>query len=248
MKKTVVAIGALATAAVLAACGPDESPTTGTSSTSAAVTSTVAPTTVAGSPQAAPFTATTVTLVGNYYRVDVPQVDGGTDVARFGFNRAMQDGVLQWISHNSLPMDSVTGREAEMLRIGTRVLSGHVIVTVYGDGAAHPNSFDLAQVTNIDTGASITLTDLFTDLQQGLNTLSTQAEALVQQNPRATGYSKSLLTPVAEHFQTWVATPEGMRIYLGEIASHAAGNIDVTVPWSALDGVLKPGMRAVVSS
>ncbi|WP_040687834.1 RsiV family protein [Nocardia vinacea] len=250
MKKSVVVIGALATAAVLAACGPDGSSGTGVSSTSATATTTGATSspTVAGSPQAAPFTATTVTLVGNYYRVDVPQVEGGTDVARFGFNRAMQDGVVQWISHNSLPMDSVTSRDGEMVRIGSRVLSGHLIVTVYGDGAAHPNSFDLAQVTDIDTGQSITLPDLFTDLQQGLNTLSIQAEALVRQNPRATGYSKSLLTPVAEHFQTWVATPEGMRIYLGEISSHAAGNIDVTMPWSALDSVLKPGVRAVVSS
>ncbi|MEV5834238.1 RsiV family protein [Nocardia sp. NPDC052112] len=246
--KTVVVIGALATAAVLTACGPDESPATRVSETPAAVTSTGASTTVAESPQASAFTATTVTMVGDYYRVDVPQVDGGTYVARFGFNRAIQDGVLQWIGHNSLPMDSVSSRDSQMVRIGTKVLSGHLIVTVYGDGAAHPNSFDLAQVTDIDTGKSITLSDLFTDLQQGLTTLSTQAEALVQQNPKATGYSKSLLTPVAEHFQTWVATPDGMRIYLGEIASHAAGNIDVTVPWSALDGVLKPGMRAVVSS
>ncbi|MGW4772159.1 RsiV family protein [Nocardia sp. NPDC004278] len=78
--------------------------------------------------------------------------------------------------------------------------------------------------------------------------LSTQAQTLVEQNPRATGYSKSELTPVAEHFQTWIATPEGMKIYLGQIASHAAGNIDVTVPWTALDGVLKPGLRAVVGS
>lgn len=84
--------------------------------------------------------------------------------------------------------------------------------------------------------------------RQGLNVLSTQVETLVEQNPRSAGYGASLLTPVAEHFQTWVATPEGMRIYLGEIASHAAGNIDVTVPWSGLDGVLKPGMRAIVSS
>lgn len=85
-------------------------------------------------------------------------------------------------------------------------------------------------------------------IQQGLNVLSTQAQTLVEQNPRATGYSKSELTPVAEHFQTWIATPEGMKIYLGQIASHAAGNIDVTVPWTALDGVLKPGLRAVVGS
>ncbi len=54
------------------------------------------------------------------------------------------------------------------------------------------------------------------------------------------GYGKNLHTPVAEHFQTWVATPDGMRIHLSEIASRAAG-ISLIAPWSALDGALKPG-------
>lgn len=254
MKKTAAVIGALASAAVLTACGPDESPTTGggpsvTATPAASVTATpAASTTVAGSPRAETFTATTVHLEGAGYKIDVPQVTGGKADARAEFNAAVQAGAQEWIDRITRPGDSVTGGDSQVVRIGSQVLSGHLVVIMYSEGAAHPNSFDAAHVTNIDTGKAITLTDLFTDLQQGLNTLSTQAEALVQQNPRATGYSKSLLTPVAEHFQTWVATPEGMRIYLGEIASHAAGNIDVTVPWSALDGVLKPGMRAVVSS
>ncbi|WP_433756550.1 RsiV family protein [Nocardia sp. CA-135398] len=254
MKKTAAVIVALASAAVLTACGPDESPTTGGGSSASAtpaasVTATSAvSTTVAGSPRAETFTATTLHLEGAGYKIDVPQVSGGKVEARTEFNEAMRAGAQEWIDRINRPGDSVTGGESQVVRIGSQVLSGHLIVVTYAEGAAHPNSNHFAHVTNINTGKAITLPDLFTDLQQGLNTLSTQAEAQVQQNPRATGYSKSLLTPVAEHFQTWVATPEGMRIYLGEIASHAAGNIDVTVPWSALDGVLKPGMRAVVSS
>ncbi|WP_433599056.1 DUF3298 domain-containing protein [Nocardia sp. CA-135953] len=246
MKKTAAVIGALASAAVLTACGPDESPTTGGGSSASSTPPTSV--TVAGSPRAETFTATTVHLEGAGYKIDVPQVSGGKADARAEFNAAVQAAAQEWIGRISRPGDSVTGGDSQVVRIGSQVLSGHLVVVMYSEGAAHPNSFHAAHVTNIDTGKAITLPDLFTDLQQGLSTLSTQAEAQVQQDPRATGYNKSLLTPVAEHFQTWVATPEGMRIYLGEIASHAAGNIDVTVPWSALDGVLKPGMRAVVSS
>ncbi|MEV4233782.1 RsiV family protein [Nocardia sp. NPDC050408] len=249
MKKTAAVIGALASAAVLTACGPDDSPTTGGGSSVPATSAAAgASTTVAGSPRAETFTATTLHLEGTGYKIDVPQVRGGKANARAEFNEAMRAGAQEWIDRINRPGDSVTGGDSQVLRIGSQVLSGHLVVVMYSEGAAHPNSFDAAHVTNIDTGKAITLPDLFTDLQQGLNTLSTQAEAQVQQNPRATGYSNSLLTPVAEHFQTWVATPEGMRIYLGEIASHAAGNIDVIVPWSALDGVLKPGMRAILSS
>ncbi|WP_157110822.1 RsiV family protein [Nocardia anaemiae] len=254
MKKTAAVIGALASAAVLTACGPDESPTTGGGSSASAtsapsVTATsAASTTVAGSPRAETFTATTLHLEGTGYKIDVPQVSGGKTDARTEFNEAMRAGAQEWIDRITRQGDSVTGGDSQVVRIGSQVLSGHLVVIMYSEGAAHPNSNDFAHVTNVNTGKAITLPDLFTDLQQGLNTLSTQAEAQVQQNPRATGYSKSLLTPVAEHFQTWVATPEGMRIYLGEISSHAAGNIDVTVPWSALDSVLEPGMRAVLSS
>ncbi|MFX0579605.1 RsiV family protein [Nocardia nepalensis] len=256
MNKTVIVIGALATAAALTACGPDGSPGAGSSSVTATSSAAGAPsaesaTTVAGSPRAdqtAAFTATTLHLEGNGYKLDVPQVSGGKADARAEFNQAMRAAAQEWIDRITGPGDSVTGGDSQVVRIGTHVLSGHLVTSVYGAGAAHPNSFDSAHVTNVDTGKAITLPDLFTDLQQGLNALSTQAQALVQQNPRATGYSSSELTPTTEHFQTWVATPEGMRIYLGEIASHAAGNIDVLIPWSALDSVLRPGMRAVLSS
>ncbi|MEU0504131.1 RsiV family protein [Nocardia sp. NPDC005998] len=250
MNKTAAVIGALASAAVLTACGPDDSPTTGGGSSVLATSSAAgAPTTVAGSPRAETFAATTVHLEGAGYKIDVPQVSGGKADARTEFNAAMRAGAQQWIDRITGPGDSVTGgSDSQVVHIGAHVLSGHLVTIVYGAGAAHPNSFDSAHVTNVDTGTAITLSDLFTDLQQGLNVLSTQAQTLVEQNPRATGYSKSELTPVAEHFHTWVATPEGMKIYLGQIASHAAGNIDVTVPWSALDGVLKPGMRAVIGS
>ena len=256
MKKTAAALGALATAAVLTACGPDGSPTTGAGSPSATSTvpgtpSTGTSTSVVGSPQAdptAPFTATTLHLEGAGYKLDVPQLAGGNADARTEFNAAMQDGARVWIGRISSPEDSVTGGDSRVVHIGAHVLSGHLVTIMYSAHAAHPNSFDSAHVTDIDTGKAIGLPDLFTDLRQGLNALSTEAETLVEQNPRATGYDRGQLTPVAEHFQTWVATPEGMRIYLGEIASHVAGNIDVTVPWAALDSVLKPGMRAVLSS
>ncbi|WP_433680121.1 RsiV family protein [Nocardia sp. CA-119907] len=259
MNKTAAVIGALASAAVLTACGPDDSMTTGGGSSSITATSSAAgaastatATSVAGSPrtdETATFTATTLHLEGDGYKLDVPQVSGGKADARAEFNQGMRAGAQEWIDRISGPGDSVTGgSDSQVVHIGAHVLSGHLVTIMYSAGAAHPNSFDSAHVTNVDTGTAITLSDLFTDLQQGLDVLSTQAQTLVEQNPRAAGYSKSQLTPVAEHFRTWVATPEGMKIYLGEIASHAAGNIDITVPWSALDGVLKPGMRAVVGS
>jgi hypothetical protein len=247
MKKTAAAAVAAALIAVLTACGSgDHAATAGvTSSTTVAMSSTTAapppPDTTWG------FTATSVRLEGDGYSVDLPQVAGGKDDARTEFDdgmRAEADRFIQQVGPNY----KVKGFHSEVARIGRHVLSGVLGIEV-DTGWLHPTTYKATHVTNIETGQQLTLPDLFTDLQQGLDALSSQAAVLVPKTRVGTNsYAKEQIDPKVENFERWVATPDGMRVYLGEIASHAMGYIDITVPWSALDGVLKPGLRAVVSS
>ncbi|MFQ6327414.1 RsiV family protein [Nocardia sp. CWNU-33] len=242
MKKTVAAIVAAALAAVLTACGSTDQavPATTVSATSAAAGS-PAPDTTWG------FTATTVRLEGMGYSVDLPQVAGGKEDARTEFDNGMHAEADKFI-RDAGPDIKVTGFRSEVARIGRHVLSGVLGIEV-DTGGAHPATYKATHVTNVDTATALTLPDLFTDLQQGLNVLSVQAAELLPKTRVGTNfYFKEDLEPRVQNYERWVATPAGMRIYLGEIASHAMGYIDITVPWSALDGVLKPGLRAVVSS
>lgn len=254
MKKTaIVAAGVLSV--MLTACGSSDGQGTPTSPVPATTLANESPTS-AGFTVAAP-----IWLEGENYRVYLPRVEGGKADARAEFNESMRTAANEWIAQSEpgkvgLGGDGVmvTGLApdsglilASEVRIGERVLGGVLGIEV-NSGGAHPNSFVSTIVTNVDTAQPITIPDLFTDLQQGLTALHDQAAILVPQTRAGNSYAKEGIAPDVQNFANWLPTPEGMRIYLGEIASHAQGNIIITVPWSALDSVLKPGMRAVVSS
>ncbi|MBH0777183.1 RsiV family protein [Nocardia bovistercoris] len=203
---------------------------------------------VAQAPQhAGGFSAASVRLEGPGYRIDVPQVTGGSDAARTEFNNAMRALAQTWIDRVETTFTLEPGH-GQVTYIGTRVVSGLLVVSTYGEGAAHPNNAYESHVTNADTGAAITLRDLFTDTQAGLNALAEQAAIEVPKTRAGDTYFKSGIEATEFNYRLWLATPGGMEIHLGEIASHAAGDIVITVPWSKLDSVLKPGIRDIVSS
>ncbi|MFD0362947.1 RsiV family protein [Nocardia sp. GCM10030253] len=238
--KKIAAIVAAVLVAVLTACGSSDR-----AGSAVSVSTTSAPSPAPDSTWG--FTATSVRLEGVGYRVDVPQVAGGKEDARTEFDNGMRAEADKFI-RNAGPDTNVTGFRSEITRIGRHVLSGVLGIEV-DTGGAHPATFKATHVTNIDTATAIALPDLFTDLQQGLNVLSVQAAELLPKTRVGTNfYFKEDLEPKVQNYERWVATPAGMRIYLGELASHAMGYIDITVPWSALDSVLKPGLLAVVSS
>ncbi|MEV6137836.1 RsiV family protein [Nocardia sp. NPDC051990] len=226
MRKTAAAVLASVLFAVLTACGSADR---------------------ADTPAAPAFTAASIRLEGPWYSFDLPQVAGGTEKARTDFNEGMRaelDPYLRAAAQNQ----RVKGFNSEVAHIGRHVLSGVLGIEV-SDGYLHPTTFKRTHVTDIDTGKALTLPDLFTDLRQGLDRLSAQAQAQIPKTRVGTNpYDTQRIAPAVENFKDWLAMPDGMRVYLGEIASHALGYIDITIPWSELDGVLEPGLRAVVSS
>jgi hypothetical protein len=228
MRKTAAAVlvGVLFT--VLTACGSDDRTSVGSTAASA-------------------YTATSIRLEGPWYSVDLPQVAGGSDDARTDFNEGMRAEVDPFI-RDAAENRKVTGFKSEIAHIGGHVLSGVLGIEV-DDGYVHPTTFKRTHVTDIDTGKALTLPDLFSNLQKGLEVLSAQAAVQIPKTRVGTNpYDKERIAPAVENFKDWLATPDGLRVYVGEIASHALGYIDFTIPWSELDRVLKPGLRAVVSS
>ncbi|MET8648877.1 RsiV family protein [Nocardia aurea] len=192
------------------------------------------------------YSATTLRLTGPGYELDVPQVSGGTEIARNAFNAAMRGRAQQWIDQVEQTFTLKPGA-GQVTYLGSRAISSLFVISTYSEGAAHPNNAYESYVVDARTGNEITLRDLFTDLNCGLNLLADQAAIEVPKSRAGDSYSKSGIEAVEYNYRLWLATPGGMEIHFGEIASHAAGDIVITVPWSKLDSALKPGIRDIVS-
>ncbi|WP_216913754.1 RsiV family protein [Nocardia noduli] len=191
------------------------------------------------------YCATTLRLTGPGYELDVPQVSGGTEVARDAFNTAMRGLARQWIDQVEQTFTLKPG-SGQVTYLGSRAISSLFVISTYSEGAAHPNNAYESYVIDARTGDEITLDDLFADVDHGLSLLADQAAIEVPKTRAGDSYSKSGIEADEYNYRLWLATPGGMEIHFGEISSHAAGDIVITVPWSKLDSALKPGMREIV--
>lgn len=118
--------------------------------------------------------------------------------------------------------------------------------------AAHPIDTYTTVVIDSRSASPITFTDLFTDEQKGLERLSRQTRQLL---PGVLGSGSAPMADepgnaaLAENFANWIPTPEGLRIHFddGQFAQGAPphGIPTLTIPWSALDDLLAPGMAAL---
>lgn len=212
--------------------------------------------TVESSPpsDASVITATTVRVNGKQgtltYDVQVPQLEGtGKDAAVKEFNDGMRTTLQSIIAARSdaLKLTGVTD-ENKVEHLGPKVASGIMWLTL-DFGGVHPIAVLATHVTNLDSAKQIRIADLFTTEQDGLAKLSALATEKLKKSKYASVIDTDGLTPTRDHFQYWTATPDGMHIYFdqGQAAPPVAGVLDVTIDWSALNGVLKPGMREVLA-
>ncbi|WP_051179671.1 RsiV family protein [Nocardia concava] len=188
------------------------------------------------------------------YDIDVPGLGvegkGVNSEAARAFNSCMWSGAQAFVNTyqqgKSLTDPNARSR---VERIGKHVLSGQLWASFDG-GGAHPFIVQSTCVINADTTEKLDSKDVFTDENAGLQLLSEQAAKLLPATRAGDGYWKPGITPTAEHYKAWTATPDGMHVYFdqGQVAAEVAGVVDITVPWSALQAQLKPGLRDVLAS
>ena len=113
--------------------------------------------------------------------------------------------------------------------------------------SAHPVNYVSTVVIDSRDAAPITLGRLFVDEQAGLNRLSEQTKLLL---PAQTGVGPTPMedepgnAPVEANFANWIPTPAGMEIHFNDY-QFFHGTPVITVPWQALDGLLRPEMYAL---
>jgi len=118
----------------------------------------------------------------------------------------------------------------------------------YAQNAAHPNDTVSTVVIDSRSATPITLKDLFTNEQAGLDRLSQQTKQLFPVVTTGTGPTPMAdapgNAPVEANFANWIPTPQGLEIHFADYQL-AHGLPVLSIPWSALDDLLAPGMTAL---
>lgn len=251
--------------AVLTACGGS----TGASSSSAATTSAFSsPATATPSPAAGPsggvsngatYTVTRssagdATADGRgRWNLVVDTITGGDPRVSDAFNSAVHAsaaGQLAPVKRDADPDGTWTFDTEPRISFGKAAVSELITGLYVHVPAAHPTSSVSTVVIDSRSAKPITLSDLFTDEQAGLDRLSQQTKALL---PTVSGVGPTPMpdepgnAPEEANFANWIPTPAGLEIHFADY-QFFHGLPTITVPWSALDDLLAPGMSALRDS
>lgn len=183
----------------------------------------------------------------------VDTITGGDPRVAGAFNNAVHasaSGQLEPVKRDADPDGTWTFETQPQIFFGGASVSELINGLYVHVPSAHPTSSISTVVIDSRSAKPITLADLFTDKQAGLDRLSEQTKALL---PGVTGVGPTPMpdepgnAPTEANFANWIPTPAGLEIHFADY-QFFHGTPTITVPWSALDGLLAPGMDALRQS
>ena len=200
---------------------------------------------------APPYTATTqkISEAGHIIvDVDLPQVQGGNEAVAQIFNDAMQSALQAQV--NNLPAGKLKSDSKSGVRIGARVLSGLLHTTYTPGNATQSISKASSVVVEISTSSILDVASIFTDMTAGLKRLQSVSQRLGSTSSAGDKFTGTNLQADKTTFSNWTAQTDGMKVYFaqGTVAPSTQGVVELTLPWTDLQDVLKPGVLEVVSS
>lgn len=177
----------------------------------------------------------------------VDLVDGGDAKVAEAFNNAVKASAadqLEPVKRDADPEGTWTFDTDPKIYFGGASIA-ELISGLYSHvPAAHPVGYISTVVIDSRSAKPITLGELFTDKQAGLNRLSEQTKQLL---PAVMGTGPTPMAdepgnePKESNFANWIPTPAGLEIHFADY-QFVHGSPVITVPWSALDDLLAPGM------
>lgn len=182
------------------------------------------------------------------WNISVDLISGGDPQVTRVFNesaRAVVNRQLGSYQHGDT-VSSWTFQTTPTIYFGGASIAELIEGVFMGKGAAHPLNTIGTVVIDSRSGKPLTLSDLFTDKQAGLNRLAEQTKKIFP-----TQYANSVLldddpgvAPTDENFAHWVPTPPGLVLFFSDY-QFGHGTPRITVPWPALHDLLAPGMEAL---
>lgn len=196
------------------------------------------------------YTVTTTPLnAGDDWRVDVGQLSGADNTVTTAFNGASIASAKTMV--DMLDRDHVIRTDASFkaqaaVTFRPTAVSQVLTGVYFHEGAAHPLDYVTTIVIDSRTASPITLDNLFTDKQAGLNRLAEQTKIFFPQTwggdapmPDQPGNA-----PREANFHNWIPTAAGVEIHF-EDYQFAHGQPVITVPWAQLTDVLAPDMQVL---
>ena len=255
------AVGLVFVAGV-AGCGSpttSASPPSSVSTTASSSPAPVGPTSGVSNGQTypvAPSSSTGATPDGHgTWTLKLLTISGGDGKVADAFNTAVQASAQQLLDaakRDAAPATTWDFQTAPHIFFSSASVSEQFDGVYFAQGAAHP--IDTASTVVIDSrmATPITLKDLFVSEQAGLDRLSQQTKQLL---PAVLGIGPAPIADqpgsaaVEANFANWVPTPQGIQISFndGQFSQSAPphGVPPLTIPWSAVDDLLAPGMTAL---
>jgi hypothetical protein len=186
---------------------------------------------------------------GNAWKLEVGQISGGDSSVATAFNAAsVASGrtMAGMLDRDEVIRDDATFGSRPSVSFRPTAVSQVLSGVYFHKGAAHPLDYVTTVVIDSRNASPITLDDLFTDKQAGLNRLSEQTKLIF---PKVWGGGAPMPdlggnAPVAENFHNWIPTADGLEIHF-EDYQFAHGQPVITVPWSQLTDVLAPDMQVL---
>lgn len=184
------------------------------------------------------------------WQLTVNTIDGGDPAVADAFNRASgasAQGQLDEAREGATTDGTWTFDTNPQIRLGAASVSQLISGLFNAVPSAHPVNYVSTVVIDSRTAAPITLAALFIDEQAGLNRLAEQTKILLPADsgqPPGTFDDDPGAAPVEANYANWIPTPEGLEIHFADY-QFFHGTPVVTVPWQALDGLLRPEMVAL---
>ncbi len=186
-----------------------------------------------------------------------PVVSGISDAAAAKINAAIADKINAYIAAftgGSLPAVTSGGAPSTLegdfsVALDTAsLLSLRFTVLTHVSGSAstaeEPGSLNFT----VSSGATINLTDLFSDQAKALSTITASVQADLSKQLGASLTWDGKASALSFYDKAWAMTTTGLEVSFaqGSVAGAAAGMPTSTVAWSALKSVVKPDGPAAV--
>jgi hypothetical protein len=182
----------------------------------------------------------------------IPILQASDDPRVLAFNQEMAVLVQQMIGQfkqwtQGLPTPPIAAGSSldinyALLSPPGNLLSLKLDIYSYIDGAAHPNTTSKTVTYNLETGADISLEQLFQAGSNYLQVISDYCKA--QLVTRDIGFDSSVTgaDPAPENFQNWNVTADDLLITFDayQVAAYAAGPQLVTIPYAVLKSIIDP--------